>query len=67
MKKSQEELKIFRMSDNEKFMVCNKALLRWKFINLNTCIREKKRVEVIAKLPPEESGGKERKVELKVS
>lgn len=67
MRKSQEELKLFHMSDNEKFMVGNEAMRRWKFITLNTCIRKKERVEVNAKLPPEESGGKERKIELKVS
>lgn len=41
MRKSQEELKLFHMSDNEKFMVGNEAMRRWKFITLNTCIRKK--------------------------
>lgn len=55
MRKSQGELKIFCMSENEQFMLFEKALLTWKFIALNTYIRKKGRIQIDAKLPPEES------------
>lgn len=43
------------MSDNERFMVCKKAVLRWKFITLNTYIRKKEKIRINAELPPEDS------------
>ena len=55
MKNSQRAWKTFCMSDNERFMVCKKAVLRWKFITLNTYIRKKEKIRINAELPPEDS------------